>query len=78
MQEGKGAVVLIEISVGKDHISVKGHAEYAERGWDIVCAAVSALTQNLVDSIESLTEDTIEHDISIGDVDIHYWDLSEK
>lgn len=34
----------------------RGHAGYAEAGSDIVCAAVSALVTNTVNSIELLTE----------------------
>ena len=34
-----------------------GHAEYAEEGYDIICAAVSVLTVNAVNSIEQFTED---------------------
>lgn len=37
-----------------------GHAGYADYGQDIVCAAVSALIINLINSIEKLTEDNIE------------------
>ena len=33
----------------------KGHAGYAESGEDIVCAAISILTINFVNSVESLT-----------------------
>lgn len=36
---------------------VKGHADYADSGEDIVCAAVSALTVNAVNSIEYFTSD---------------------
>ncbi len=32
-----------------------GHADYAENGPDILCAAVSALTINTVNSLEKLT-----------------------
>ena len=35
----------------------EGHADYAEEGQDIICAAVSALTVNAVNSIEQFTED---------------------
>ncbi len=35
----------------------KGHSGYANKGSDIVCAAVSALTVNTVNSIEKFTED---------------------
>lgn len=33
---------------------VKGHANYAKRGEDIVCAGVSAITVGTVNSIEAL------------------------
>ena len=35
----------------------EGHAGYATEGEDIVCAAVSVLTVNTVNSIEAFTED---------------------
>ena len=68
---------MIVVDVRKDGITVSGHANYAEAGKDIVCAGVTALTENLIDSIESLTKDTIQYDISPGRVDMHYKDLSE-
>ena len=36
---------------------LEGHAGYAEEGEDIVCAAISALAINTVNSIVELTED---------------------
>lgn len=68
---------LIEISVRKDKITVSGHAGYAAAGKDIVCSGVTALTMSLVKSLNDLTEDKIEYEISSGRVDIHYGDLSE-
>ena len=38
----------------------KGHADYAGDGDDILCAAVSALTFNAVNSIEEFTEDAYQ------------------
>ena len=38
---------------------VKGHAGYAEEGYDIICSAVSALSVNAVNSLEALTEDAL-------------------
>ena len=35
----------------------KGHAGYAEEGQDIVCAAVSVLIINTVNSLEAFTDD---------------------
>ena len=68
---------MIAVSVRLDGITIDGHAGYAEAGKDIVCAGVTALTENLIDSIESLTKDEIQYEISPGRVDIHYKDLSE-
>ena len=65
------------VSVRKDGIEVRGHANYAETGKDIVCAGVTALIQTLIKSIGDLTEDKIEYEISPGRADIHYGDLSE-
>lgn len=36
---------MIDINVSPNSLIVKGHSEYADRGNDIVCAGVSALTQ---------------------------------
>ncbi|MEC0126297.1 ribosomal-processing cysteine protease Prp [Paenibacillus pabuli] len=38
-----------------DRFSIKGHANFAKRGEDIVCAGVSAVTVGTVNSIEALT-----------------------
>lgn len=35
---------------------VKGHAGYADRGEDIVCSAISAITVGTVNSVEVLTK----------------------
>ena len=42
-----------------EYISVEsnGHAGYAEEGQDIICAAVSALVINTLNSIERFTDD---------------------
>lgn len=69
---------LIEASVRRDGITVKGHANYAVSGSDIVCAGVTALAQTLIKSIKDLTYDKIEYEISPGRVDIKYGNLSEK
>lgn len=38
----------------------EGHAGFDEYGHDIVCAGVSALVINTINSIESLTDDTFD------------------
>lgn len=69
---------MIVVKVTTDGITVDGHAEYAEAGKDIVCAAVSVLTQNLISSIESLTEDSIEYEKMPGHISIKFKNLSEQ
>ena len=39
---------------------INGHAGYAEEGSDIICAAVSALTVNAINSIDELTDDAAD------------------
>lgn len=69
---------MIAVSVRKDEIKVYGHANHAAKGHDIVCAGATALVQNLIKSIEDLTEDKIEYNISPGRADIKFRNLSEK
>ena len=68
---------MIAVSVRKDRIIVAGHAGYAEAGKDIVCAGATALVQGLIRSIEGLTRDQIQYDITPGRADIHFKNLSE-
>lgn len=69
---------MIQVTIRKNHLSLLGHANYAEEGKDIVCAAVSTLTYNFIDAINRLTEDDIEFKMSPGDVDIDYKDLTAR
>lgn len=69
---------IIKINITDDRITVTGHSGYAPPGQDIVCAAVSVLVQNLILSIEALTDDKISYDIKPGKADIYYRNPSEK
>lgn len=69
---------MIVVTITQDGLSVDGHAGYAETGNDIICAAVSALTQGLIHSMEALTDDRISYRIASGHVDIKYKNLSEQ
>ena len=42
----------------------KGHAEFSRRGTDIVCASVSILLINTINSIEKLTGDRCSYKIN--------------
>ncbi len=60
---------------------LSGHAEYADAGQDIVCAAVSALVINSVNSVDQFTEDDYELEQAEdgGFLRLHFTDsLSEK
>ena len=69
---------MIDITKKDSLITITGHAGYAEPGKDIVCAAVSALTQAFIASIEELTQDKIKYDISVGNAVMRYENLSER
>lgn len=57
----------------------KGHAGFAEEGEDIVCAAVSALSINAVNSLQAFTDDSFTVDQGDGYLAIRFDDagLSE-
>ncbi|MCI6018811.1 MAG: ribosomal-processing cysteine protease Prp [Blautia sp.] len=68
---------MIKITVKKrngSYISFvsSGHAGFAQEGYDIVCAAVSALIINTVNSIEKFTEDSIEAEEKDGYVSFRF------
>ena len=69
---------MIVITKYDNRITIKGHANYAPLGQDIVCASVSTLVQVLIKCIEDMTEDIIEYSIRPGMVDIKFGNLSEK
>ena len=66
------------VTVTPHEIVIDGHANYGPEGQDIVCAAISTLSQALIRSIEDLTDDIIEYDIRPGRVDIKMKDLSDQ
>lgn len=69
---------MIVVNVQKDRITVSGHAEYAEPGKDIVCAAISTLTQVLIASVEELTAADIKHAVTSGYTDIVIEESTER
>lgn len=52
-------MIMVKVERGANRrirkFKVSGHAGYAERGYDIVCAGVSAVTVGTVNAIERLT-----------------------
>lgn len=68
---------MIEVTKKHGQITVNGHAGFAPSGSDIVCAGVSTLVTTLVNSINELTEDTIEYECDDGYIIIKHGNLSE-
>lgn len=54
-----------------------GHSGYAQSGEDIVCAAISVLTINLVNSIEKFTKDRFTCEITEDSGDFSFQILGE-
>lgn len=59
-------------------IDVTGHSGYAPRGQDIVCAAISTLTETLVASLREISKDKIHCDIRQGEAVIRHEGLTEQ
>ena len=61
-------------------IECLGHAGYADAGEDIVCAAISVLTINLLNSIEKFTDDgiVIEQDEKKGLITLEFKDTPSE
>ena len=53
-----------------------GHAEYADRGEDVVCAGVSALVITTINSVEMLTDDNfvVDSDEASGLIKLSFTD----
>ena len=56
-----------------------GHAGFAKFGQDIVCAGISILVQNTINSIQVYTEEgfSCEADEKSGDIRFHFSDIPE-
>ena len=57
-------------------IECSGHAGFGEYGEDIVCAAVSVLSINLINSLDQFTEDkiSVEQDEDLGLIRLRFED----
>ena len=56
---------------------VKGHAGYAERGKDIVCAGVSAVTVGTVNAVEALLGVELEAEMAEGFLRVRVPDVED-
>ena len=51
---------MIIINNNKNSITINGHANFAKKGHDIVCAAISAIVFGAINSLESIDENEIK------------------
>lgn len=68
---------MIDVKVSEHGIHMRGHAGCSRNGADIVCAAVSALTCNLICAIGALTDNQIRADTQSGMAAIEWEKLSD-
>ena len=61
---------MITVTITENGLTIDGPAGYAEIGKDIVCAAVSSLTQGLIHSRKALTDDEISYRVASGHAEI--------
>ena len=73
------AVTIYKRSGQYTGFSIEGHAGYGKEGEDIVCAAVSVLSLNTLNSIEAFTEDQFSGEEKDGFLSCSFPEaLSEK
>ena len=69
---------MVEVNISSKGIKMSGHACRSVNGQDIVCSAISALTCNLINSIEDLTDNRIRAETASGKTIIKWQDLDDR
>ena len=66
---------MIKVNINKENniyksISIKGHAGYAENGYDIVCASVSSIAITTINAIITIDKDSIVYSEEDGLIEL--------
>lgn len=69
---------MIKVKITQHGIHMQGHAGHSVNGQDIVCAAISALTCSLINSLQDLSGEHISTDTGSGMTVIRWQRLSDK
>lgn len=69
---------MIQVKISPAGIQMSGHACRSVNGQDIVCSAISALTCNLINSLEELTDNRIRAETASGKTVIEWKDLDDR
>lgn len=68
---------MINILVQLDKIQVSGHANAAPMGFDIVCAAVSALTLTLIRGLKQIAGISLYESVESGNICIEWQTMND-
>lgn len=69
---------MINVTIKQGKITASGHAGYAPKGQDIVCAAFSVLSLTLEIAVEKLTEDDIRISLENGEMAAQWQQVSPE
>ncbi len=69
---------MIRVKMTENGVEMHGHAGHGKNGQDLVCAAISALTCSLINSLNALAEEKIEAVVASGSTAIRWQKLSDK
>ncbi len=62
---------MIKIYLSKNQITIKGHADYAEFGKDIVCASVTSIATTSINAIIRFDNQAIDFKATEGFIEIN-------
>ena len=68
---------MISVKITENGICMNGHAGRNVNGKDLACAAISALTCNLINSLQELTDIKIRAETESGKTVIEWEELTE-
>lgn len=69
---------MLEIEIYSDGFTINGHAEYDEYGKDIVCSAVSFLSQTIAEEMQSLDTVTVQKFSGFMGIKLHTISMETK
>lgn len=61
---------MIKVYVNKEKITITGHANYNEKGLDIVCSSVSSIIMTTINAINALENEAISSIVKEGYTEI--------
>ena len=69
---------MINVTIKQGEITASGHAGYAPKGYDIVCAAFSVLSLTLDTAVKKFTDDNIEIVLENGEMAAQWQQVSPE